>query len=364
MKKKLKRIIWLQSIYKEKILKNSKALSPAANLWQYNFLKNLQNQNIKILSIGHYAEPVWPKGNLLINIKKKNHVTDFESREINYINLPFFRNLVLFYRYMRILLFFSFKEGDLILIYNRSVVAYVSLLIRKIRSIPLVAIVADLEYPKKIDGYLFLSWKYLKKAKIKEPKFFLDGGINEFSYNKKMSIKKKIILYSGTIRGHAGLEFLISAFTKIKLNNIELWICGKGNDKNLRSLIDKEKRIKFFGYVPQSKLIKICSKADIFVNPRPIILNRYNFPSKLLFYLNFKKPIISTSCGLSPKYNDIIFFLKNEKIESLRKTIEEVLLIKKNDLMLLEKKIEKFNDINSWYLHTNRFINWINKNLF
>lgn len=363
--KKLKRVIWLQSIYKDKVLKKTEAISPASNLWQYNLIKNLKNQNIKILSIGHYFEPAWPKGKFFISTKKNDIVKDFEFKTINYINLPFLRNIFLFFKYLKILIFLSYKKGDMILAYNRSVVTNVTRIINKIKLIPYLAISADLKYPKKADGYVFLSWNYFKKTKIKQPKFFLDGGIDKFSYKNIKNNKKnknKIILYSGTIGGHAGLEILLKAFMKIKSDNVELWICGKGNDKTIKSLFSLDKRIKFFGFLSKSKLIKVCSKADIYVNPRPVTLNQYNFPSKLLFYLNFKKPIISTKCGLNPKYNKIIYFLKNDKIESLKKKIEELLLIDKKKLILLEKKIQIFNNNNSWQLQTKKFINWLNNN--
>ncbi|MDB9986895.1 glycosyltransferase [Candidatus Pelagibacter sp.] len=362
---KLKRVIWLQSIYNEKILRESKAISPASNLWQNNFLKNLKKQKIEIFTIGHYFEPAWPKGQLFINTKKTDLVKDYDFKIINYINLPFLRNIFLFFKYIKILTFLKFKKGDLVLAYNRSVVTNVMKIINKIRSIPFVVVIADLKYPKKSNGYVFLSWRYFKEIKIKEPKYFLDGGINEISNKKNKKIKNKknkIILYSGTIGGHTGLEILIKAFKKIKLNNLELWICGQGNDKKIESLLKEDKRIKFFGFVSNSKLIKICSQADIFVNPRPININQYNFPSKLLFYLNFKKPIISTRCGLNPKYDKVIYFLKNDKIKNLKIKIENLVLINKRDLLLLEKKIKRFNNYNSWKFQTKKFIIWLNKN--
>ena len=46
-KKKLisfKRIIWLQSIFSEDFLKKSLAASPAANIWQYEFIKSLKKK--------------------------------------------------------------------------------------------------------------------------------------------------------------------------------------------------------------------------------------------------------------------------------------------------------------------------------
>ena len=42
--------------------------------------------------------------------------------------------------------------------------------------------------------------------------------------------------------------------------------------------------------------------------------------------------------------------------------IENLVLINKRDLLLLEKKIKRFNNYNSWKIQTKKFIIWLNKN--
>jgi hypothetical protein len=362
--KKLKRLIWLQLIYKDNIINKSTALSPAANEWQLNFLKNINKKNIDILCIGHYFEPAWPKGKLFINIPLQKKLHNFTFKSINYLNLPIIRNLELFVKYFILLINTTYFKGDLFVVFNRSVVSSVCYFISRIKRIPWISIVADLTYPKKANGYVFLNWNYFKKVKIEknQKKFFLDGGIEHKIFNKKKLIKK-IIVYSGTIGGHGGLENLIDAFNMINNSNIELWITGKGNNKSIEKKIKNNLRIKFFGYVSKLELNKICESADIFVNPRPINLNKYNFPSKLLYYLNFSVPIISTKCGLSPKYDKIIFFTKNDNATSIKKKIEKVLIIKKKDFSILKKNIQKFKLENNWSNHINNFVRWIDEKI-
>lgn len=43
--KKLKRVIFLHSVFTEKYLETSYAVSPATNIWLYNFLNSLKKKN-------------------------------------------------------------------------------------------------------------------------------------------------------------------------------------------------------------------------------------------------------------------------------------------------------------------------------
>ena len=368
--KKLKRVLFLQTVFSEKQLEKSKAISSAANLWQYNFLKEIQMQNIKVLCLGSIFEPIWPKGKMLIKTSKKDFVNDFVYKKFDYINLPFFKDIYLFLVYFLYLKNFSFKKGDLIITYNKSFLSKVVYFIHLIKKISWICIVADLNYPKKASGYVYLSWNYFKKIKNVQKKLFIDGGVYNFlNSNKNTKKKKKIILYSGTIGesgtsdGYAGLSYLLAAFSKLKDQNINLWICGKGKSNELTTLLKEDKRIKFYGFVKEKKLISLCKFADIFVNPRPSKINEYNFPSKILFYLNFNKPIISNKIGLSPKYNNVLFLLKNEKIETLKKEIERVLLLDSNKLKKIKKKIVNFKHQNSWKIQIQKFIKWVNSEI-
>ena len=364
---KLKRIIFLHSIFNEKYVKKSDAISPASNLWLNNFASNLKDKKISVLCAGIDNHQAWPIGKLIINSSKKNYVKKFASKKFNYINLPYLKYIHLYLIYLNYLIHFQFKKGDLVITFNKSFLTKVLYILNLVKRIPWICIVADLNYPKNASGYIYLSWNYFKKIKEKQKKLFLDGGIYKFNIpREKIKQKKKIILYSGSIgdknsdMGYSGLHILLKAFSRLKTNNARLWICGKGKSHQLEELIKKDKRIKFYGFVNEKKLIYLCQAADIFVNPRPSEINKYNFPSKILFYLNFNKPIISNKIGLHSKYNNILFILKNEKIKTLTQEMEKILYIDKKNLKIVKTKIINFKAQNSWSFHVKRFINWIN----
>tara|TARA_Y100000389_G_scaffold143669_1_gene141971 strand:+ start:12121 stop:13212 length:1092 start_codon:yes stop_codon:yes gene_type:complete len=360
----LKRIIWLQSIFSEEFVKKSAAVSPAANIWQYNFIKNLKKLNIEIYCVGHNYEQAFPSGKLFVKVLKKNLVKDIENKSFNYINLPYLRDFLLKKKYYDFLKNFYFQKGDVIVTYNDSFISDVALKIKTNFDVEWISIVADLKAPNKASGYIYFNWEYYKKNKNKNA-LHIDGGVNSKSsylLNKKKN-EKKIILYAGTIGGHAGVSYLINAFHHVKDANAELWLCGKGNYFEIKKLVEKDNRIKFFGYVSRTQLEEKCRQTDIFVNPRKTYGNDTNFPSKILFYLSFKKPIISTRSGLSPKYNSILFLLNDEKITTLTKKIELLLSLNLNKKKDLKYKIIDFNKKNSWDAHVKKFIIWLNKKL-
>ena len=359
----LKRIIWLQSIFSEDFLKKSLAASPAANLWQYEFIKSLKKKKIEFFCVGHNPEPAFPKGKFFIKTLKKDLVSGIQNKSFEYVNLPYLRDIILKKKYYNYLKNFHFKKGDIILTYNDSFLSDVALKLKNKFNLPWISIVADLKSPDKSSGYVYLNWEYYKKDRISHKKICIDGGIKSSSTNLNLLKKNKIILYAGTIGGHAGVSYLIKAFNYIKEDKVELWLCGKGNYQDIKSLVSQDKRIKFKGYVQKSKLEKLCNKADILVNPRQADGNNTNFPSKILFYLSFNKPIISTKSGLGPKYKDVIFLLRNEKIKTLTSKINQVLSLNTKQKKKVKKKIAKFTNENSWDKQTNKFFIWINKKI-
>lgn len=85
--------------------------------------------------------------------------------------------------------------------------------------------------------------------------------------NKMNKKKDKFrVLYVGRVTLMKGLHYLIEAFKRIKIKNIELIIVGKlSNDsKYLPSL---SKNIKFFSWMPPDRLQMFYNSADIFIIP-------------------------------------------------------------------------------------------------
>ena len=360
----LKRIIWLQSIFSEDFVTKSAAVSPAANIWQHHFIKSLKKLKIECFCIGHKYEPAFPRGPFFVKTFKIDLAKDIKNKSLNYVNLPYFRNFYLKKKYLHYLKNFNFTKGDIILTYNESFLSDVALKLKNDFNIPWISIVADLKEPKGCSGYVYLNWNYYKKNKDKYNKIHIDGGIYSRSVNANIKKNKnKIILYAGTIGGHAGVSYLIEAFNEVKVDNLELWLCGKGKYNEIQKFMYKNKNIKFLGYVSKKRLEKLCDEADIFVNPRPSTGNETNFPSKILLYLSFKKPIISTRGGLSPKYNNILFLLSNEKTKTLKNKINQVLSLRPEKKEMLKIKIVRFIDKNLWINKAENFIQWVNKKI-
>ena len=184
----------------------------------------------------------------------------------------------------------------------------------------------------------------------------------ETQSNKHLS-NNKIVLYTGMMSVWGGVSFLLKAFERIKDQNVELWICGHGNNSDLNDALNRDSRIRFFGLVSESRLQEMCGQASVLVNPRPSQVpgNTMNFPSKILEYLSYGKPVISTwTTGLSPEYRDVLEVLSEETEDCLARSIEGVLLwpdykieqnyLKINNFLIKEK---------TWAHQANRLVSWL-----
>ena len=162
---------------------------------------------------------------------------------------------------------------------------------------------------------------------------------------KKKTRETKRILYTGMLSKWGGVTLLIKAFAKMKDPSLELWICGYGNSSIIDKALRKDSRITFFGMVNETKLISIYQRASVFVNPRPNYVsgNDMNFPSKILEYMSYGKPIISTwTPGLSEEYRDFLEVPEQDTPLSLARTIEEVLGWCSKEILEREKKLNNF----------------------
>jgi hypothetical protein len=119
-----------------------------------------------------------------------------------------------------------------------------------------------------------------------------------------------VLLYAGSITKWTGIEdFIINYHNVLNDFDLELHIYGKGESKIISEIAKYNTKIKFIGYVDDNTLDKACKNAFAFINPRPLnVLNGdNNFPSKILYYLSYSKPILSTlTLGLSSDLSKIL----------------------------------------------------------
>ena len=326
-----KNIIWIGPIVKNGDLKISKAISPAANVWQLGFIGGLMENNYEVLSISYVPRASWPNDSIWCSKHAAlSKIELFEQHTISYLNIKYIREFWMAIAMLKMMISKLSKKNEYIIItYNplkrHSLLANWFKLFFKSTWI---SIVADDLAKGKPDYTLFLSYDYYKRFLLPN-KLFCDGGItvrNKISdqINKE---SKKSLIYAGSLNKWTGIIDFIKLFSNVDSDEFTLNIYGKGNENEIQDVINKtgSKNIILHGFVSDDTLEKACFNAYAFVNPRAtnISNSENNFPSKLLYYLSFKKPIISTqSKGISNLYDEILFYFSDS--DSLQEQLEKV----------------------------------------
>lgn len=369
------KLLWLSPILDPDFTLSSKAVSPAANRWQLSLLNSLEESSVNNRVLSYLPEPVWPKGKLRIPATKSWFPSHIDGSLITYLNFPFLRKLSIAQSY-KILIKSLSNDGiqhDAIVTYNNILgLSDAARYARKLFKSPWVCIVADGDPPKGADGYIYLSWQSFSQHTHATPKLHLDGGVNELeakqiSYSQSNNTKSKyIFMYNGNLGNYAGLDLLVKAFQEAKIDNSELWITGKGRNSQVRNLLDLGPGIRYFGLLGEHELLGLMRKADCFVNPRPSLYpgNEKNFPSKLLEYLSFDKPIVSTmSPGIHPAYADFLISSKIETVQQLSKCLCFANNLNASDLDGMLQKARDFSMNHTWQKQADRFCQWIRNDL-
>jgi len=335
----MKKVLWIGTVVDDNQAIKEPAISLAANYWQLGMMNALVANDYLIEIIGIVPQRTFPYGKL------RSKSTVFQSEFINgkyfsYFNIAGIRSVMLkyLYYYNTANRLKDIGKIDLVIIYNivpdlNSTIKF----IKRKTGATIIGIVADVfrnklkqHFASEViyDKLLYLSYSLYLDSKH-PGKLFLEGGIERIhSVNVDFSIVKKIIFYSGGIGGHGGLDLLLDAYKYFCRNDIELWVCGKGYNKKLFSMINKDNSIKYFGVLTKTELTQKAKCAYVLVNPRPSHYenNYFNFPSKILEYLSYSRIIISTkTAGLSPDYLKALEILPEETPEILCDALKRVL---------------------------------------
>ncbi len=362
-------ILWLEVLIEDSLLNDFTSVSPASNLWHYGFLQALQNNFCKVYILGHAYEQLWPRGKRLIIKGNDAKIPSlFCGSNIGYINFPFLRKLtqIISYLYFSTKYIFNYKKPHFVFTYNDSSALIVARFFMYFLNIRWVSIVGDGYAPRGADFYVFQNWHSYSIHNSEKPKFFLDGGIPPVNFQKitsELVINKCIFMYMGSLNEHGGIIEFANAFSKIDDSNIELWITGRGINHGLIHLERSDKRIINFGFVDREKLNQLASQVKFFVNPRPnsFVPNKLNYPSKILHYLAYGKPILSTiSPGLSPEYKDFLIPLSDENESNMISSIKAACAMSDNDYYVYSNLSKKFAREKEWYSQVSKLLKFLN----
>lgn len=185
---------------------------------------------------------------------------------------------------------------------------------------------------KKMDFFVFITKQMATLLDIDDSKYCVVEGIANMSasHNTRVqkNIDKKIIMYTGALEKEYGILTLLDAFSKIKEDNYELWLCGNGDAvSEIKKYSLRDKRIVLWGYVSKEKIIELQHDITLYINPRPNIgeYTKYSFPSKTMEYMLSGVPVLMYKLdGMPKEYENYLYFIKDDTIQCLTESIIEV----------------------------------------
>jgi glycosyltransferase involved in cell wall biosynthesis len=219
-------------------------------------------------------------------------------------------------------------------------------------------------------GSVFLSWKLFSDSKVTR-KLHLDGGSNGLRFDPQvpesyLPSNAPSVLYSGSVLLEFGLDTLLQAFSQVSNPQLRLHICGKGSSKRLIDRARRDPRVKLLGCVSDEQLVKLARRANVLVNPRPNLPDHdNNFPSKLIEYLSYGKPIVSSwTPGIHPAYRPLLMVVKENTADAFASKIRSALELSNERRTAHAVQCAQFiRKEKLWSYQAERLITWIRESL-
>lgn len=185
----------------------------------------------------------------------------------------------------------------------------------------------------KADGYFFFTAAMNELVNHnKKPNVIIECLVDAGMAKKENTLAEKyphrVMMYTGGIVEHYGLETLIEAFLMAGVPDTELWIYGGGSFADKISIICRDSNsIKYLGVLPNEEIIREQQKATVLVNPRSTQFEytKYSFPSKNMEYMSSGTPTLTTRLpGMPEEYNEHVLLFDGETAPEMAKKIRQV----------------------------------------
>ena len=181
--------------------------------------------------------------------------------------------------------------------------------------------------------------------KKNKPYIVMEGLVDsKFNLNDKKVKKKKAIMYAGGLYEKYGVKLLIDSFIAWNNKDYELWLCGNGDLVDYIKKI-KMKNVKYFGTLPNNKIVQLEKEATLLVNPRfsNEEYTKYSFPSKNMEYMLSGTPVLTTKLpGMPKEYKNYVYLVEEETIEGYINIFNNLLLKNLNSLNKLGTEAQNF----------------------
>lgn len=216
----------------------------------------------------------------------------------------------------------------------------------------------------EIDSFVLLTQDMATAIDVNQRPWLLMEGIYQTRAIKEVEKRAKTILYTGNLDGRFGIKDLVEAFSLITDPDFALWICGDGTDRFfVEQATSKDRRIKYWGLLPQEQIFMMQKEATLLINPRKAKgeFTKYSFPSKTMEYMASATPTLMYDLpGVPSEYKDFLVIIPDDTLPTLAQTIYAWGTKVQSELDLFGKQAQKFIlDRKNSYYQAGRFANFI-----
>ena len=138
----------------------------------------------------------------------------------------------------------------------------------------------------------------------------MPNGIDTKIFHTNVVKKSKMILFSGVMYNHRGIDVLLNAAPTVikKIPEVKFVLLGDGPElDNLKKIAENlkiEKNIEFKGWIKRDEVMNYLADASIAIGPlRSTIVTKNALPIKVLEYMASSLPILSQKDTLA---NDVL----------------------------------------------------------
>ncbi|KXX72551.1 glycosyltransferase [Flammeovirga sp. SJP92] len=370
-------IFWCGSILTFEGLNKFKGEAPSATIWTREILTGFSKNSINVKIFAPIWDAMFPKGYLFPGSTQYLD-PNFNQQNIKYLNIPYIRKYSLARNLFNSIQKEIEENGEPKAIINYNTYPHYIIALKKIKekypNIKWINYILDLDDPDKdnwlsysndvkgSDGCIFLSWWGFKNTPTKN-KLYVEAGWNGKLPESSIT-DKFIFIYAGKLSAYGGINDLIEIIKIYKNKDVQFHFYGKGKNLALEDLAQNDKRVHIKGFVSDEELKKACESANGFLSPRDVNCqeNKMIFPSKILYYLKFRKPIISQDLpGLPPEYHNVLFIPKSSSYDDWINEIKRVKELSKDETKINFEKSTALLEIKKWSNQTLKIMSFINE---
>jgi glycosyltransferase involved in cell wall biosynthesis len=315
-------LIFLSLVFKEDAVRLQDVASHAANAWMTGLCGALLSQGVSVRTVGHEPARVWPLGRHLFPGEPEHLSSIVSQRLVRFLNVPLVRQFFLSHGYRKALCSASSGCGETVVCtYNPLPWQVCAARTATDRGARWISFVLDddivglhgwrryVRQTERASGHVFVSqWAY-ENAPVRH-RFLMEGGVDSWRGEGCEALSTiPAVMFAGLLCEATGVRELLALIDSLPNGQMEFWICGRGADDELAERAKRDRRIKLLGFLSESELDRRLRSAWVLVNPRSVTHegSLMNFPSKLLRYLSYGKPIVTVwTPGIPAEYREVL----------------------------------------------------------